>query len=70
MKRGDIDGRANSTWASIKLTLFDDFRAGKVNVLIQMGLRKEKELPDVPLLSDSSAATRRTRRLRGSCRSQ
>ena len=52
MKRGEIDGRANSTWASIKLTLLDDFKAGKVNVLIQMGLRKEPELPDVPLLSD------------------
>ena len=52
MKRGEIDGRANSTWASIKLTLLDEFKAGKVNVLIQMGLRKEKELPDVPLLSD------------------
>src|SRR5262249_56135381 len=52
MKRGEIDGRANSTWASIKLTLLDEFKAGKVNVLIQMGLRKEKELPDVPLLTD------------------
>ena len=52
MKRGEIEGRANSTWASIKLTLLDEFRAGRVNVLIQMGLRKEKELPDTPLLSD------------------
>ena len=52
MRRGEIDGRANSTWASIKLTLRDEFRDGKVNVLIQMGLRKEPELPDVPLLSD------------------
>ena len=52
MKRGEIDGRANSTWASIKLTLLDEFKAGKVNVLIQMGLRKEKELPQVPLLID------------------
>jgi tripartite-type tricarboxylate transporter receptor subunit TctC len=52
MQRGDIDGRANSTWASIKLTLLDEFKHGKVNVLIQMGLRKETELPDVPLLSD------------------
>src|SRR5215813_2766589 len=34
MKRGEIDGRANSTWASIKLTLLDEFKAGKVNVLI------------------------------------
>ena len=52
MMRGEIDGRANSTWASIKLTLFDAFKNGKVNVLIQMGLRREAELPDVPLLSE------------------
>ena len=52
MARGEIEGRANSTWASIKLTLLKEFREGKVNVLIQMGLRKEPELPDVPLLSD------------------
>jgi len=52
MRRGELDGRANSTWASIKLTLRDDYGAGRVNVLIQMGLRKETELPDVPLLSD------------------
>src|SRR5262249_27658879 len=52
MRRGEIEGRANSTWASIKLTLLREFREGKVNVLIQMGLRKETELPEVPLLSD------------------
>src|SRR4051794_11377158 len=56
MMRGEIDGRANSTWASIKLTLLDEFKAGKVNVLIQMGLRKEGELPDVPLLSELVAS--------------
>ena len=52
MKRREIDGRANSTWASIKLTLRDEFASGKINVLIQMGLRKESELPDTPLLTD------------------
>jgi tripartite-type tricarboxylate transporter receptor subunit TctC len=52
MQRGELDGHANSTWASIKTTLNNEFRDGKLNVLIQMGLRKEKELPDVPLLSD------------------
>jgi tripartite-type tricarboxylate transporter receptor subunit TctC len=52
MERGEVDGRANSTWASIKLTLLDAFKARRVNVLIQTGLRKEKELPDVPLLSE------------------
>src|ERR1043166_4612893 len=60
MKRGEIDGRANSTWASIKLTLLDAFRDGKVNVLIQMGLRKERELPDVPLLSELVAGNAKT----------
>jgi len=52
MARGEIDGRANSTWASIKQTLGEEIKAGKVNVLIQMGLRKEPDLPAVPLLSD------------------
>jgi len=52
MHRGELDGHANSTWTSIKTTLNDEFRDGKLNVLIQMGLRKEAELPDVPLLSD------------------
>src|SRR5882672_3119657 len=48
MQRGELDGHANSTWTSIKTTLNNDFRAGNLNVLIQMGLRKEPELPDVP----------------------
>ena len=52
MQRGELDGHANSTWASIKTTLNNEFRDGKLNVLIQMGLRKERDLPDVPLLFD------------------
>jgi tripartite-type tricarboxylate transporter receptor subunit TctC len=52
MQRGEIDGHGNSTWTSIKTTLNREFKDGKINVLIQMGLRKETELPDVPLLSD------------------
>jgi tripartite-type tricarboxylate transporter receptor subunit TctC len=52
MQRGELDGHANSTWTSIKTTLNNEFRDGKLNVLIQMGLRREPELPDVPLLSE------------------
>jgi tripartite-type tricarboxylate transporter receptor subunit TctC len=59
MRRGEVDGRANSIWASIKMTLSDDIRDGKVNVLIQMGLRKEPQLPAVPLLSDLVAGDAR-----------
>jgi tripartite-type tricarboxylate transporter receptor subunit TctC len=56
MQRGEIDGRANSIWASIKMTLHQEILDHKVNVLIQMGVRKDPELPDVPLLSDLVAA--------------
>jgi tripartite-type tricarboxylate transporter receptor subunit TctC len=52
MQRGELDGHGNSTWTSIKSTLLREFRDGKLNVLIQMGLRKEPDLPHVPLLSD------------------
>jgi tripartite-type tricarboxylate transporter receptor subunit TctC len=52
MQRGELDGHANSTWTSIKSTLHNEFRDGRLKVLIQTGRRKEAELPTVPLLSD------------------
>ena len=52
MQRGELDGHGTSTWTSIKTTLPNEFRDGKLNVLIQMGLRKERDLPDVPILTD------------------
>ena len=52
MERGELDGRGTATWASVKFTLPAALQEGKINVLIQMGLRKEPDLPDVPLLSD------------------
>lgn len=59
MERGEVDGRANSIWASIKMTLDKELRERKVNVLIQMGVRKEAELPGVPLLTDLVAGDTR-----------
>jgi tripartite-type tricarboxylate transporter receptor subunit TctC len=52
MQRGELDGHANSTWTSMQTMLHDELRDHQVNVLIQTGLRKEADLPDVPLLSD------------------
>ena len=52
MQRGELDGHGTSTWTSIKTTLPGEFKDGKINVLIQMGLRKEPDLPDVPILTD------------------
>lgn len=59
MQRGELDGHGNSTWTSMKAALGQEFRDGKVNVLIQTGLRKEPDLPDVPLLSDLVAGDSR-----------
>jgi tripartite-type tricarboxylate transporter receptor subunit TctC len=59
MERREVDGRANSIWASIKMTLKDEIRDHKINVLIQMGVRKEPELPGVPLLTELTAGDAR-----------
>jgi tripartite-type tricarboxylate transporter receptor subunit TctC len=52
MKRGEVEGRGNNTWAGYKATMPNEIRDGKLNVLIQTGLRKDRDLPDVPLFLD------------------
>ena len=52
MQRGEVEGRGNNTWAGYKATFQSAIRDGQLNVLIQTGLRKEPELPDVPLFLD------------------
>jgi tripartite-type tricarboxylate transporter receptor subunit TctC len=52
MQRGEVEGRGNNTWAGYKATFQSAIRDGKLNVLIQTGLRKEPELPSVPLFLD------------------
>ena len=52
MQRGEVEGRGNNTWAGYKATFQTAIKEGKLNVLIQTGLRKEPDLPDVPLFLD------------------
>ena len=52
MARGEVEGRGSGTWATYKSTSATDLREGNLNLLVQIGLRKEPELPDVPLLAD------------------
>jgi tripartite-type tricarboxylate transporter receptor subunit TctC len=50
MERGEIDGRGSNAWASIK-GLSPEYLEKKQLVLpIQMGLKREKELKDIPLI--------------------
>ena len=52
MQRGEVEGRGAGTWATYKSTSTADLREGRLNLLVQIGLRKEPELSDVPLLAD------------------
>jgi tripartite-type tricarboxylate transporter receptor subunit TctC len=52
MKRGEVEGRGNNTWAGYKATMPNEVRDGLLNVLIQTGLRKDRDLPHVPLFLD------------------
>jgi tripartite-type tricarboxylate transporter receptor subunit TctC len=50
MERGEVEGRVNS-WASLKAQM-EPARLQKLNVLLQYGIKKAPDLPNVPLLSD------------------
>jgi len=52
MQRGEMEGRGANTWASYKATTPNEVRERKYHYLVQVGLRKEPDLPDVPLLTD------------------
>lgn len=52
MQRGEVEGRGANTWASYKSTSTALVREGKLRFLVQVGRRKEPDLPEVPLLTD------------------
>jgi tripartite-type tricarboxylate transporter receptor subunit TctC len=50
-ERGEVDGRGAEAWSAVKTQ--DHWVAdGKINVLVQFGLGKSPDLPNVPLLPD------------------
>ena len=52
MEKGEVAGRGSNSWSSWKATEPDWVRDHKINVLVQIGLSKASDLPDVPLLTD------------------
>jgi tripartite-type tricarboxylate transporter receptor subunit TctC len=50
MERGEVGGRGSNNWPSWKSTRPDWLRDKKINILVQIGLKRDSELPDVPLL--------------------
>lgn len=52
IESGEVDGRCGWSLSSLKSTKPDWLRDKRVNILVQMGLAKSAELPDVPLVMD------------------
>jgi len=52
MEKGEVAGRGSNAWGAWKATHADWLRDGKLNILVQIGLKKAADLPDVPLLMD------------------
>ncbi|MGE5537417.1 MAG: Bug family tripartite tricarboxylate transporter substrate binding protein [Gemmatimonas sp.] len=52
MEREEVAGRGSNAWASWKGTRPDWLRDRKIVILVQIGLSKAPDLPDVPLLMD------------------
>jgi tripartite-type tricarboxylate transporter receptor subunit TctC len=55
MERGEVAGRGSNSWASWKATRAEWLKDNKINILVQIGLRKAPDLPNVPLLMDLAA---------------
>jgi tripartite-type tricarboxylate transporter receptor subunit TctC len=50
MDRGELDGRGAASWTSFKNLLGKEIDEGKLHALGQIGLKRESDLPNVPLL--------------------
>lgn len=55
MEKGEVAGRGSNSWASWKATRPDWIRDKKVYLLVQVGLKRASDLPDVPLMTDLAA---------------
>jgi tripartite-type tricarboxylate transporter receptor subunit TctC len=52
LEKGEVMARGSNSWAAWKATRPDWLRDKKINILVQIGLHKAPDLPDVPLLVD------------------
>jgi tripartite-type tricarboxylate transporter receptor subunit TctC len=52
MERGEVMGRGSNSWASWKSTRPDWLRDRLINIVFQVGPRREADLPEVPLWTE------------------
>lgn len=52
MQRGEVEGYGGQPWVAVKSSSAEMVANKQFNYLVQVGVRKEKDLPDVPLLTE------------------
>jgi tripartite-type tricarboxylate transporter receptor subunit TctC len=52
MERGEVEGFGSNPYSALMSASPQLVRDKQISILVQVGVRKEKDLPDVPLLSD------------------
>jgi tripartite-type tricarboxylate transporter receptor subunit TctC len=52
MERREVGGRGSNSWASWKSTRPQWLAEKKINILVQVGIKRNPELPDVPTMQD------------------
>jgi tripartite-type tricarboxylate transporter receptor subunit TctC len=50
MERGEVEGRGSNSWASWKSTKPEWIAQKKIIILVQVGLKRDPDLPELPLL--------------------
>jgi tripartite-type tricarboxylate transporter receptor subunit TctC len=50
IERGELDGIVGYSWGVARVGSRDDLTSGRLKIVMQLGLQKHKELPDVPML--------------------
>ncbi len=52
LERGEVEGRAGNNFNSLKMENADWLRDGKIRLIAQVGLERDPEFPDVPLMME------------------
>ena len=54
MEKNEIDGRCGWSWSGVKSSKPEWLTGKQINILVQLGLQKSDELPNVPLIMDQA----------------
>ena len=52
MERGEVEAYASNTWSALMTASPELVKNKQISVFVQVGVQREKELPDVPLLTE------------------